>query len=574
MTTAQIEFLDQLRSSGVVREREWPAVRESAGALNTADPSRIASALIAGGFLTRFQADELLEGRYRRLRIEQFVLRNVLGVGGMGTVYDAIDEETDDRVAVKVLSERFKHDAGMRARFQLEARTGMRARHENLIRTLQLGQTDDVFGDVDFVVMELFEGVALHELVGMNGAVSCAAACDFISQAARGLEFLHRLGMVHRDVKPENLLLGRDGDVKLHDYGLAFLGTEVCEDEFALSMVFGHDCLGTAEYMPPEQAEDSLAADARSDVYSLGGTLFLALTGRRAFQARSRAELIEAHRTQPAPRPRTVNPSIPADVEEIVLRMLAKCPDDRFQSMPEVIEALSPFAQRSTVRFDFNKLLRMRAKAAARKAGSQLTPTQLRSSSAARSSGAVAGQRPTQTPVETAIDHGAPEGAKRRSRTRPAPQTVGSSAEAAGELVERASIRRMPPVVCNARLVFPDGADFRLVRSGYSLGRAPDNDLRFDAGDLSGRHCQLAFDGACWWITDQNSKNGVRVNGCPVKECALAPGDVVKLGGTVQFQIEYATTRHEKPRRRLWRWLAAALAAAALGAGALWHWLG
>ncbi len=571
MTTAQADFVELLENSGIVPEREWPLMRRAAAASESIEPSRIATALVSRGFLTQFQANELLEGRHRRLRIEQFVLKEVLGVGGMGTAYDAIDTKREERVAVKILAERFKHDSGMRARFQLEARTGMRARHENLIRTLHLGQTDDVFGDVDFVVMELFEGVALHELVGLNGTIACAAACDFVMQAARGLEFLHGLGMVHRDVKPENLLVGPDGVTKLHDYGLAFLGTEVCDDEFALSMVFGHDCLGTAEYMPPEQADDSLAADVRSDIYSLGGTLFLALTGSRPFKAQSRVELIDAHRTQPIPAPQSLNPSIPDDVANIVIRMLEKRPDDRFQSMSEVIRALEPFSRRSAVEFDFGKLLRIRARAAARKAGSQSTPTQLRSSSAARSSGAVAAQRPTQTPVETAIDHVSPQQQKRRPTKVHDQSNPGSSATAAGELVEQASIRAMPPQICNARLVFSDGTVIPLIRSGYSLGRAEDNDLKLEANDLSGHHCQLAFDGACWWITDRNSKNGVRVNGVAVQESALAPGDVVKLAGKVQFHIAYDSSPGKRPKRHWRRWIAAMLIAAG-SLGLAWYW--
>lgn len=568
MTTAQAEILDRLHGSGIVREPEFSSIQQVVDNVEATDPAGIAAALMSTGLVTLFQVRELFEGRHRRLRIEEFVLKDVLGVGGMGTVYDAINTRTGERVAVKVLAERFKHDSGMRARFQLEARTGMRARHKNLIRTLQLGQTDDVFGEVDFVVMELFEGVALHELVGLNGPVSCAAACDFTRQTARGLEFLHGQGMVHRDVKPENLLISHDGMAKLHDYGLAYLGTEVCEDEFALSMVFGHDCLGTAEYMPPEQAEDSLAADARSDIYSLGGTMYVALTGHRPFRGRSRAELIEAHRSQPVPPPQTLNASIPDDIAAIVLRMLAKRPDDRFQSMSEVIAALDPFARQAPVSFDFGKLLKMRARAAAKKSGSQLTPTQLRSSSAARTSGAMASQRPTQTPVETVIDEQPPR--KRRPSAGPTNTITGSSASAAEELVEQASVRASRPLICNARLEFPDGSDFKLIRSGYSLGRAADNDLQFDAGDLSGHHCQLSFDGACWWITDRNSKNGIRVNGCPVQECALAPGDVVKLAGRVQFRIEYESATHHGPRRRPRKWLVAAVAAA-VAAGAAWY---
>jgi serine/threonine-protein kinase len=343
-------------------------------------------ALIKARLLTRFQADELLAGRYRKLRIDHYVLKGIVGVGGMGTVFRAVDTQSGQDVALKVLAERFKHDAGMRARFRLEARIGMQVDHERIVRTFALGETDDVFGEVDYVVMELFESIALHELVALAGPLDWPTACDLICQAAEGLTSLHRQGLVHRDVKPDNLLINAQGEVKLVDFGLAFLGTSLCDEEFSLAMIFGHDCLGTPDYMPPEQADDSLSADQRSDVYALGGTLFAAVTGSRPYQAGTRAATIQAHRVQPPPsiRERSSKP-LPEQAEAIVRRMMAKDPAQRFATMDDVIAALRPFAVRRPIPDDAARLARLRTKLAERQLrGLSTRASNLKSSSVPR----------------------------------------------------------------------------------------------------------------------------------------------------------------------------------------------
>ncbi|MBL8852033.1 MAG: serine/threonine protein kinase, partial [Planctomycetaceae bacterium] len=273
MATTTSVLLEALERSGIHNAEQRRAAQDVIAGANTGDDAAIADALIKARLLTRYQADELLAGRYRKLRIDRYVLKGIVGVGGMGTVFRAVDTQSGQDVAVKVLAERFKHDAGMRARFRLEARIGMQLQHERIVRTLALGETDDVFGEVDYVVMELFDSIALHELVALNGPFDWSAACDMACQAAEGLASLHQQGLVHRDVKPDNLLLNAQGEVKLVDFGLAYLGTDLCGEEFSLAMIFGHDCLGTPDYMPPEQADDSLSATARADVYALGGTL-------------------------------------------------------------------------------------------------------------------------------------------------------------------------------------------------------------------------------------------------------------------------------------------------------------
>lgn len=561
--TTTSRFLESLERSGIC-DAAGSAVREAVKSCGDAGDDALAAALVQRKLLTPYQAAEILEGRGRRLRIDHYVITRLLGVGGMGTVYQAVDTHSGAPVAVKVLSERFKHDAGMSARFRLEARMGMLAGHENLVKTLALGKTDDVFGEVDYVVMELFEGIALHELVGMKGPLDWPTACDVIQQAAAALGSLHARGMVHRDVKPDNILVAPDGRVKLVDFGLSYLGTELCDEEFSLAMIFGHDCLGTADYMPPEQADDSMQADQRSDVYGLGGTLYTALAASRPYHADSRAGLIDAHRQQPPPSPRRKVPELPEAAERIVQKMMAKSPADRFASMSEVIAAIRPFAVRRRIEFDFDKLLRMRARIAEKRArGLRTRSAHLRSSSIPRHASSVAAQAPTEPPIDTDVTR--PRGAEGRSRSGRRRAASGADGDAARE-ADRLIAALAPPagaaLVQPAHLIFDDGSDLWLTRSGYSLGRGVENDFRLDASDLSSRHCQLSFDGQRWWVLDLGSKNGVRVNGRLVQEQPLKFGDQVKLAGSVTFRIEYG--RPQRRTRRLVLALAAVLIVAIL----------
>lgn len=564
MSALASSFLESIERSRILEEdRLREAERLGAGAA-AGDETALAEALTQAGVLTRFQADELLQGRYRRLRIDRYVLLDLLGVGGMGNVYRARDTESGRDVALKVLAEHFKHDAGMRARFRLEARLGMQAQHENIARTYALGVTDDVFGEVDYMVMELFEGIALHELVGLKGPLDWPTACDVICQAASALQALHDVGFVHRDVKPDNLLLNASGELKLVDFGLAFLGTKLCEEEFSLAMIFGHDCLGTADYMPPEQADDSMRADRRSDVYALGATLYTAITGTRPYKGKTRTAIIDAHRNQPPPAPRSVNAALPPEADRLIARMMAKSPQARFATMAEVIAALTPFARRRPIPFDYGKLLKLRGKLAERKRrGVRTTASNIRSSSAGRISSSLI--TPTQTLARAETDLERRRSAREGSEPGLAPgvQAGVNTAEVADRLIAELAPRETA-VPTPARLTFDDGGITWLTRSGYSAGRGPENDLRFESADLSGRHCQLSYDGTNWWIVDLGSKNGVRVNGRLIKETILRPGDQVKLAQSVAFRIDYDSPWGRRRRRK--RIVIAVLIALALAA--------
>ena len=167
--------------------------------------------------------------------------------------------------------------------------------------------------------------------------------------AALGVHEIHKLGMVHRDIKPDNILVDKDGQVKVVDFGLTLADRLSYDEEFSLSMIFGHDCLGTCDYMAPEQAVDSLHVDARADVYSLGCTLYAILAARRAYNEPTAVAVIEAHRNRPVPDLRAIVPTIPQELAEFVSQMMAKSADKRPATMPEVVDFLSTYAKRKPI---------------------------------------------------------------------------------------------------------------------------------------------------------------------------------------------------------------------------------
>jgi serine/threonine-protein kinase len=328
--------------------------------------------------VSRFQAEELLRGNFRRLRIGHFILQDVVGFGGMGNVYRAIDTREDRTVALKVLSKRFQHDKGMRARFRLEAEAGQQLDHLHLVKTLEFGEMQELYGEVDYMVMEFFEGIALHEVVSVYGLLKYDSVCDMGCQAAAGLGHMHQLNLIHRDVKPDNVLVDHLGSVKMVDFGLALADKRALDDEFSLAMIFGHDGLGTLDYMAPEQSYDSMTVDPRADIYGLGCTLFAVMTGRRPFPYPQRAQVLAAHRTEDPPSILERAPHVPVEIAAIIQKMMAKKPEDRFPTMRAVQEALNPFAKRRPIGFDFPAILnRRRDEAQARLAKQGRTLTQM-----------------------------------------------------------------------------------------------------------------------------------------------------------------------------------------------------
>lgn len=271
-------------------------------------------------------------------QLREYKLLARLGRGGMGTVYKALHTRLKRVVAVKVLSPDRFGDATAVARFEREMEAVGRLNHPRIVQATDAGEE----AGTHFLVMEFVEGIDLSKLVKFAGPLCVAEACELARQAAIGLQHAHDHGLVHRDVKPSNVMLAVGGVVKVLDLGLARLQATDCDEITASGQV-----VGTADYLAPEQALDHLAADARSDVYSLGCTLYKLLTGEAPFGGRgfeSARKKIAAHALEPARALDELRPDIPQGLVAVVARMLAKDPLARFDTCTAVADALLPFA--------------------------------------------------------------------------------------------------------------------------------------------------------------------------------------------------------------------------------------
>lgn len=550
-TLEESPFVESLRRSELLSEERLAEILRRAGP--NASPEALAKALVERKFLTAFQAEELERGNHRRLRIAGYLIQEPLGWGGMGTVYRAVESQTGRKVALKVLADRFRQDAGLRARFRLEAKAGKQFHHPNLIETYDSGTSEEVFGQADYVALESFEGITLQELVALAGKLPYGAACDMISQAALGIHEINKLGMVHRDLKPDNILVDSSGQVKVVDFGLTLADQLSYDEEFSLSMIFGHDCLGTCDYMAPEQAVDSLHVDARADVYGLGCTLFAILAARRVYNQPTAAAVIEAHRNQPVPKLADIIPTIPKALTDFVARMMAKNPVDRPANMQEVVDALVPFAKRKQVPFDYANIVHERREKAKQR-GLQVSlagSMPARRSSAARISTAV-NQGPTR------VDNAKPE------RRNAQPQTSSGEHFAAPSPAPRPAKRHHVPEEQRLLLVFENGEQLLIRHTESLIGRANDCQIQLNDPEIALHHCRLEFDGEKWILT---SVGGVPLQSKGESKKTTLPriGDRIELSKNTKFVIK-------RPRMNLpgWVWVAVGLAGVAAAAGLAW----
>ncbi len=321
----------------------------------------VARTLLLRGLITEFQSEWLVNGSFRKFIVNNYKVLDLLDTGGMGWLYLAEDIRNQQQVALKILSQQFAHDQGMVSRFKLEAKAAASINHPNVIQTYELDSTPDLY----YLAMEFVEGVNLGELVGLQGRLPWKQACHFARQAALGLQHCHDSGLIHRDIKPANLLIGHEGQLKILDFGLALLDQN--DDEFSLAMIYGHDCLGTADYMAPEQSRDSFSVDGRADIYSLGCAMYFVLSGSVPFPVKTIPEKLQAHRTQ-TPRPLSeLAPTVPAELIKIIEKMMDRKVHKRYRTAAEVAEILEPFAEPHGVYFNFEAILEARASVARRR---------------------------------------------------------------------------------------------------------------------------------------------------------------------------------------------------------------
>ena len=346
------DFIAGVHLSGLLNEAE---VDDWLSELAPADARTFAKALVKRHRLTRFQAQALLQGRHQHLVLGNYELLEPLGEGGMGRVFKARHRQLRRIVCLKVLQAVNRRTPQLVERFRREAKTVAALAHPNIIVA---HDADDADG-VPYLAMEFIEGKDLARHVELHGRFSPVDAVQIVLQAARALEYAHGQGVVHRDVKPSNLLLASEAKdssgavplVKVLDLGLARFDSLLSDNPDGLthtSMTSTGVVMGTVDYMSPEQAMNSCKADQRSDIYSLGCTLYHLLTGRAMYSGETVMEKLVAHREQPIPSLIDAGAEVPASLDLIFQTMVKKDPGERYQTMGEVVEDLERFLRGET----------------------------------------------------------------------------------------------------------------------------------------------------------------------------------------------------------------------------------
>ena len=301
----------------------------------------MSQALVALGILTEVQIRRALHGRKApppptggphplATAIKGYLIQKQLGSGGMGDVYLAKQTSLDRLVALKILPAHLASDEDFIERFVVEARAAGKVFHENIVAAVDIGESNGRY----FFAMELVEGPTLQQLINRRGAASEKFALDIVRQVARGLKHAHAHGLIHRDIKPANIMVTTEKVAKICDFGLAR------DLESDVTLTKPGVVQSSPAYASPEQCRGLLDLDHRTDMYSLGVTLFEMLTGVRPFQAETASALFIKHATEAPPPPQSINPAISAAANALVLRLLRKDPKQRFETYDQLIEAI------------------------------------------------------------------------------------------------------------------------------------------------------------------------------------------------------------------------------------------
>ena len=330
-------FIQNVESLEFASAAEVSTIVDGLPADKREDSQELARVLVQSNKLTRFQASLLLKGQGKSLMLGDYVVLDRIGAGGMGQVFRARHRRMDRIVALKVLARKALLRPDAAQRFSREVKAAARLIHPNIVTAFDAGEQDGS----PYLVMELVDGPDLASVIKKQGAPPVKQVLELIQQAARGLAFAHSKGVVHRDIKPGNLLVGRDGMVKILDMGLARLDevNDAAEKQASAELTQDGDVMGTIDYMAPEQVLNTRNADARADVYSLGCTFFRLLTGQSLYPGETVMERIVAHREQSPPSAHAIRAEVPPAVDTLIARMVAKRPEDR-PTMAAVIEAL------------------------------------------------------------------------------------------------------------------------------------------------------------------------------------------------------------------------------------------
>jgi eukaryotic-like serine/threonine-protein kinase len=333
------ELLQLIRKSGMVDDQKLTGYlqRRNLGRGLPDDPREACDAMVRDAVLTNFQAEQFLLGKWRGFTIGKYKLLERIGVGGMGQVFLCEHMFMKRRVAIKVLPPAKAEQPAALGRFYREARAAGSLEHPNIVRTHDIDQD----GNLHFIVMEYVDGCNLLDAVKKFGAMDLGRAVSYVHQVANSLDFAFRSGIIHRDVKPGNILIDRRGRARILDMGLA----RFYKDQNDLLTVKYDDkiVLGTADYVAPEQVANSHAVDIRADVYGLGATLYFLLAGHPPFPTGTVSQKLLWHRTKEPTPIRQLRPEVPEGLATIVATMMAKDPKNRYQTPADLAAALLPW---------------------------------------------------------------------------------------------------------------------------------------------------------------------------------------------------------------------------------------
>jgi serine/threonine protein kinase len=478
----------------------------------------------------------------------QFRLVERIGSGGMATVFKAYQPTLDRYVAIKVLPAYHARDPVFVRRFVQEARSVAKLAHPNIVQIHDFGEQDNI----TYIVMEYVDGGTLKDR--LKKPLPVPEAVDYIIQAAEGLDCAHRNGIIHRDVKPANMLIRKDGHLLISDFGIA----KILEGTTNLTRV--GTSIGTPQYMSPEQGTGQMqAVDRRSDIYSLGIVLFHCLTGRVPFTAESPLSITVKHLNDPLPIEKLAETGVPNPIIQVIQQMTAKQPYERYQSADAVVDALTNALAASNL-----SLPRQWRGGGIPSPGSPMSfPADQQKSGPAMPSSVfpVGGQRnnpsvPLQPPAANTEQASLPMfssvqpvvltcfrcGAQNPS-TRLYCTSCGDDLSNRRAVADRYLGPNGRPVL--ARLSVQTGPmagrSYRFHQDMTTIGRTNGNDFVISGRTVSRRHARLWFDNGRWYLEDLQSANGTMVNNVRTYQpVALNDGDVINFGDeVVVFNVTY-----------------------------------
>ncbi len=439
-----------------------------------------------------------------------------IGAGGMATVFKGYQPNLDRYVAVKVLPAYHARDPVFRERFAREARSVARLAHPNIVQIYDSGEQDSI----SYIVMEYVDGGTLKDRLKQHpSGLAIPETIDFMIQAAEGLGCAHRNGIVHRDVKPANMLLRKDGYLLISDFGIV----KILD---ATNLTRAGTGIGTPQYMSPEQCKGE-PVDRRSDIYSLGIVMFHCLVGSVPFTAENPVSITVKHINEPLPVQRLQMVNIPPPIEQIVVRMTAKAPQDRFQTMEAVVAALrgvltdwprNPFSGQLSHNFS-------------------------------GPSGPLIGQGPITPPREQDYQQSAVTvTCFRCGSSNPSSRlfctTCGYDLSDTSSNSDRYLGPNGRPAL--ARLTIQNGEaagrSYWFHQVMTTIGRTNGNNLIISGRTVSRRHARLWFDNGQWFLEDLQSANGTSVNNVRIsfQPVVLKDGDIINFGDeVVLFNIAY-----------------------------------